>query len=129
MVRVILVLALFFFASTNGDIGTEELKKELAALRLDVVKEFDTLRSEVQVLSKKVSILTNELEDKDIVINQPSEQVKVVTNQMEDNEIRATQQRSPAINQRHTITSLTENVKSFSTTKEETSQLPGDLLL
>ena len=126
MVRVILILALFFFASTNGDIGTEELKKELAALRLDVVKEFDTLRSEVQVLSKKVSVLTNELEDKDIVINQ---QVKVVTNQMEDNEIRATQQRSPAINQRHTITSLTENVKSFSTTKEETSQLPGDLLL
>ena len=126
MVRVILVLALFFFASTNGDIGTEELKKELAALRLDVDKEFDTLRSEVQVLSKKVSVLTNELEDKDIVINQ---QVKVVTNQMEDNEILATQQRSPAINQRHTITSLTENVKSFSTTKEETSQLPGDLLL
>ena len=119
MVRVILVLALFFFASTNGDIGTEELKKELAALRLDVVKEFDTLRSEVQVLSKKVFVLTNELEDKDILISQLSEQVKAVTNQMEDNQM------SAAINQRHTITSLIGNVKS----SEKTAQLLGDLLL
>ena len=129
--RVIMVSALIFFAPTNGDVGTEELKKELAALRSDVNqaalrsdvdKELDTLRSEVQVLSKQVSVLTNSL---NILISHLSEQVKAVTKQMEDEQIVATQQTSAAINQLHTITSLTGNVKSY----EKSAQLPGDLLL
>ena len=129
--QVILILGVIFLASINGDKATEELKKELAALRsdvnqaalrLDVDKEFDTLRSEVQVLSKQVSVLTNSL---NILISHLSEQVKAVTNEMKDNRILATQQMSAAISQPHTITSLTGNVKSSA----KKAQLPGDLIL
>ena len=129
--QVILILGVIFLASTNGDTATEELKKELAALRsdvnqaalrLDVDKEFDTLRSEVQVLSKQVSVLTNSL---NILISHLSEQVKAVTNEMKNNRILATQQMSAAISQPHTITSLTGNVKSSA----KKAQLPGDLIL
>ena len=131
--RVISILGVIFLASTNGDIGTEELKKELAALRSDVNqaalrsdvnKELNTLRSEVLVLSKQISAFTNELEDKEIWINQLSEQVIAATNQINDKQIQATQQVSAATNRRHTINSLIENVKS----SEKTDQLPGEIV-